>query len=131
MVKPLNIAIALALVIVCVGAIGYLLLESSVPIYSVQELMDKSDIESLIGKRIQVVGTVVETNASGFKIRDPEDTNNTGPIIFIEDINVERPTGFEIGKTVLVEGKLLSTTFWKFKATLISTKCPSKYLEEK
>ena len=129
MVHLRNVIIAAVLVIACIGAIGYLLLESSVPVYSVQELMDKPDAESLIGRRIQVVGTVIETNTTGFKIRDPEDTNNTGPTIWIEDINVERPTGFEMGKTLLVEGKLLSTTIWKFKATMISTKCPSKYTE--
>ncbi len=129
MVHLRNVVIAAVLVITCIGAIGYLLLASSVPVYSVQEIMDKSNVDSLIGKRIQVVGTVIDTNDTGFKIRDPEDTNSTGPIIYIEDINVERPTGFELGKTVLVEGKLLSTTTWKFKATMISTKCPSKYTE--
>ncbi len=116
------------IVVICGGAIFMLLASSSVPVFSVKEAMDYSQPESLIERKIQIVGVVKESNSTHFSINDPEDTANVSLIIHINATNVEKPIGFEIGKTVLVEGKLLSVgENWLFKASMISTKCPSKY----
>ena len=90
--------------------------------------MDYPQPESLLERKIQIVGVVKDTNATHFSVNDPEDVDNVSLIIYINATNVEIPVGFEIGKTVLVEGKLLSVgEKWLFKASMISTKCPSKY----
>jgi cytochrome c-type biogenesis protein CcmE len=126
--KNKNIVLAGIIIVVCTGALFLLLAESSVPIFSVKELMDYSQPESYINRKIQLVGVVKESNGTHFSVNDPEDVYNDSLIIFVEAINVEKPVGFVIGKTVLIEGKLLSTgDNWKFKASMISTKCPSKY----
>ena len=114
--------------VICGGAIFLLLADSSVPVYSVKEAMDHKQPESLLQHKIQLVGVVKESNNTHFSVNDPEDVNNTSLIIHINATNVEKPIGFEIGKTVLIEGKLLSVgENWIFKASIISTKCPSKY----
>ncbi|MFW9992390.1 MAG: cytochrome c maturation protein CcmE [Candidatus Odinarchaeota archaeon] len=128
MVKPRNVIIAVTVILVCSGAILLLLASSSVPVFTVKDLMNDPDHESLINRKIQLIGVVDQVNDTGFFITDPDDVSNSTLIIYIEAVNVEKPTGFEIGKTVLVEGKLLSIDgIWKFKASMISTKCPSKY----
>jgi hypothetical protein len=46
----------------------------------------------------------------------------------VNSTNVGKPNGFEPGKNVLIEGKLVSTlNLWKFRASMISTKCPRDY----
>lgn len=126
--KNVNIVVAGIIIVVCSGALFLLLAESSVPVFSVKELMDYPQPESYIDRKIQLVGVVKESNGTHFSLNDPEDVYNDSLIIFIDAINVDKPVGFEIGKTVLVEGKLLSTgDIWHFKASMISTKCPSKY----
>ena len=126
--KNINMVLAGIIIIVCGGALFIMLAESSVPIFSVKELMDHPNPESYIERNIQLVGVVKESNGTHFSLNDPEDVYNDSLIIFIEAINVTKPVGFELGKTVLVEGKLLSTSDnWHFKASMISTKCPSKY----
>jgi cytochrome c-type biogenesis protein CcmE len=128
MVKTKNAILASVIIMVCVSAFLVLLASSSVPIFSVKELMDHPNYESYVNRKIQLVGVVQQIDSDGFLITDPEDKNNASLIVFINSTNVEKPTGFESGKTVLVEGKLLSTrNIWRFKASLISTKCPSKY----
>jgi len=130
MVKKSNVVLATAIIVVCAVAFLFLLVNSSIPVFSVKELMDHPRPDSFINKKIQVVGVVQEINNTGFFITDPKDKNNATLIVYINSTNVEKPTGFESGKTVLVEGKLLSTSnIWTFKASLISTKCPSKYQE--
>jgi cytochrome c-type biogenesis protein CcmE len=110
------------------GAFFFLIANTSIPVFTVKELMDHSQPDSLMNRNIQLIGVVNDINNSGFHITDPEDVDNTSLIVYINSTNVIRPSGFETGKTVLVEGELLSTTnIWKFKARLISTKCPSKY----
>ena len=123
-----NIALAGVVIVICVGSLFILLASSSVPVFSVKELMNHNNPESYIDRKIQLVGVVKEYNETHFSINDPQDTNSS-LIIYIEaPKNVERPIGFAINKTVLSEGKLLSITgIWKFKASMISTKCPSKY----
>ncbi len=126
--KNINIVLASIIIIICGGALFLLLAQASIPIFSVKELMDHPDSESYIDRKIQLVGVVIESNGTHFSLNDPQDVDNVSLIIYVEAINVEKPTGFEIGKTVLVEGKLLSTDdSWNFKALMISTKCPSKY----
>lgn len=128
MVKTKNIVLASTIILVSTGALLVLLASSSVPIFSVKELMDHPSYESYVNRKIQLVGIVQQIDSSGFLINDPEDKSNDTLIVYINSTNVEKPTGFELGKTVLVEGKLLSTrNLWTFKASLISTKCPSKY----
>ena len=130
MVKSKNAILAAIIIIVCTGAFLFLLGSSSVPVFTVKELMDHKRSDSFINRKIQLIGDVQDVNSIGFFITDPDDVNNASLIIYINATNVEKPAGFESGKTVLVEGKLLSTTsMWKFKASMISTKCPSKYQE--
>ncbi len=128
MIKYKNFFLAGIIIIISGGALLLLLAGSSVPVYSVKEAMDHSQPESLVNRKIQLVGNIKDSNDTHFSINDPQDTTNVSLIIYIEAANVEKPIGFEIGKTVLVEGKLLSIDEkWLFKASMISTKCPSKY----
>ncbi|MFW9854589.1 MAG: cytochrome c maturation protein CcmE [Candidatus Thorarchaeota archaeon] len=123
-----NLIIVISTVIVCLGAFFLLIANTSTPVFTVKELIDHSQPDSLMNKNIQVIGVVEDMNSTGFYISDPEDVDNTSLLIYVNSTNVIRPSGFEIGKTVLVEGELLSiANLWKFKARLISTKCPSKY----
>ena len=114
---------------ICGGAFFLLLANSSVPLFSVKEVMDHPQPESLIEIKIQIVGVVKEEfNESHFTVNDPQDVTNISLIIYINATDIYRPLGFEIGRTVLVEGKLLSVgEKWFFKASRISTDCPSKY----
>ena len=131
MVKSKNVILAAIIILICGGAFLFLLTGSSVPVFTVKELMDHQQSDSFINRNIQLIGIVQQVNNTGFFINDPEDVNNASLIIYINATNIEKPAGFEPGKTVLVEGKLISTnSMWKFKATMISTKCPSKYQDE-
>ncbi|MFX1506479.1 MAG: cytochrome c maturation protein CcmE [Promethearchaeota archaeon] len=131
MIKPKNIGIATVIIIICGGAFLILLTSSSVPVFTVKELFDESRPDSFINRNIQLIGVVQQVNSTGFFITDPEDVNNESLIIYINATNVEKPAGFESGKTVLIEGKLVSTTsIWTLRASMISTKCPSKYVDE-
>lgn len=131
MVKSKNVITSAIIIIICIGAFLYLLASSSTPIFTVKEFMDQQQLDSYKNRKIQLIGVVQQVNKTGFFITDPDDINNASLIIYINSTNVEKPVGFETGKTVLVEGKLISTTsIWKFKATMISTKCPSKYQDE-
>lgn len=130
MIKSKNLIFAIIILFVSVSALLFLLSSSSVPIFSVKELKSHSQPDFFLNHNIQVVGVVQEINSTGFFITDPEDVTNSSLIIYINATNVEKPAGFESGKTILVEGKLISTTgMWKLKASMISTKCPSKYSE--
>lgn len=92
--------------------------------------MDHPRSESFINKNIQLIGKVQQINMIGFFIVDPDDPINESLIIYINSTNVEKPTGFELGRNVIVEGKLLTNSgLWQFRASSISTKCPSKYQE--
>ncbi|UCG03815.1 MAG: cytochrome c maturation protein CcmE [Candidatus Heimdallarchaeota archaeon] len=131
MIKPRNIGIAAVIIIICGGAFLILLTSSSVPVFTVKELMDESRPDSFINRNIQLIGVVQQANTTGFFVTDPDDVNNASLTIFVNATNVEKPAGFESGKTVLIEGKLVSTTnIWKLRASMISTKCPSKYVDE-
>ena len=128
MVKSKNVIVTAIIIIICAGAFLYLLTSSSVPIFTVKELMDQQQPDSYINRNIQLIGNVQQVNNTGFFITDPEDVDNASLIIYINSTDVEKPVGFENGKNVVVEGKLISiTNMWKFKAKTISTKCPSKY----
>lgn len=129
--KYRNIAIVSVLVIVGVASIFLLLMDTSVPVFSVKELKDNPKAESYLDRRIQLVGHVVESNESGFLLYDPNHKEDSNYSIYVQAADVEKPAGFDVGKTVLVEGKLISMDgLWVFKATKISTKCPSKYKTE-
>lgn len=131
MVKPKNVFLAAFIILICGGAFLFLLAGTTVPVFTVKELKDHRNPDSFINRNIQLIGVVQQVNSIGFFITDPDDMNNVSLIIFINATKVEKPAGFESGKTVLVEGKLISTTnTWTFKATMISTKCPSKYQDD-
>jgi len=128
LIKTKNLFLAGITIIIGGGALLVLLAGSSVPVFSVKEAMDHPRPESLLERKIQIVGVVRDMNVTHFSINDPEDVDNISLIIYINATNVEIPVGFEIGKKVLVEGKLLSIgENWLFRASMISTKCPSKY----
>ncbi len=128
MIKTKNLFLAGIIIIICGGAIFLLLAGSSIPVFSVKGVMNHSQPESLIGRKIQIGGIVKESNVTHFSINDDVDVTNSSLIIYINATYVDRPIGFEIGKKVLVEGKLLSIgEKWIFRASMISTNCPSKY----
>ncbi|MHA2307605.1 MAG: hypothetical protein ACXACU_19675 [Candidatus Hodarchaeales archaeon] len=70
MTKNKNLALAGIIIVVCTGALFILLAESSVPIFSVKELMDYSQPESYINRKIQLVGVVKESNGTHFSVND-------------------------------------------------------------
>ncbi|MFQ5977200.1 MAG: cytochrome c maturation protein CcmE [Candidatus Heimdallarchaeota archaeon] len=126
--KYRNIGIILVLTIVGVAAVFMLLMDTSVPVFSVKEIMEHPDPESYLGRRIQLVGNVLSSNNSGFILNDPMNKSDSTYLVYVQSSNVEKPSGFAVDKTVLVEGKFVSMDgFWTFKASKISTKCPSKY----
>jgi cytochrome c-type biogenesis protein CcmE len=126
--EPKNLVLAGAVILISVGALFFLIASSSVPIFSVKEIMDHPDPNSYIDRKIQLVGIVQSPNGTHFSLYDPDDPTNTSLVINIEASNVIKPSGFAVDKMVLVEGKLLDISgTWTFKASLISTKCPSKY----
>ena len=128
MVKTQNLVMAGAVIAVCVAALFFLLASSSVPIFSVKEIMDHPDPDTYINRKIQLVGNVQSPNTTHFLLYDPQDPTNVSLVINVEAINVIKPTGFAEDKMVLVEGKLIDISgAWVFKASMISTKCPSKY----
>lgn len=128
LIKTKNLLLAGIIIIISGGAILMLLASSSVPVFSVKEAMDYSQPESLIERKIQIVGVVKDFNSTHFSMNDPIDVNNISLIIYVNATEVEKPIGFEVGRTVLVEGKLLNINEnWLFRASMISTKCPSKY----
>jgi cytochrome c-type biogenesis protein CcmE len=128
MARTKNIILTSSIILVCAGAFFLLLANSSVPVFTVKELMDHPRSNSYINKNIQLIGKVQQINTTGFFISDPEDVDNVSLIVYINSTNIEKPTGFESGRTVIVEGKLLLiSSVWKFRASSISTKCPSKY----
>ena len=131
MVKSKNLILATIIISVCGFSFLFLLTSSSVPVFTVKELMDHPQSDSYVNRNIQLIGTVKQFNSTGFFITDPDDVDNASLIIYINATNVEKPTGFTTEKNVLVEGKLLSTkNIWTLRATTISTKCPSKYQQE-
>lgn len=125
-------------------------MSTSIPVFSVKEIEEDPNANSFLNRRLQLVGNVVEFNTSGFLLNDPKNRSDYTYMIYVQaDNDVERPAGFAVNKTVLVEGKLtefLNGTVqitrngvetWIsipdlgiFKATKISTKCPSKYQSE-
>ena len=130
MVKTKNLILAGTIIVISSGAILLLMASSSVPMFTVKELMDHPNSDSYLNRKIQLIGVVDLVNDTGFYITDPDDLDNITLVIYINATNVERPTGFAQEKTVLIQGKLLSITdMWKLKASSISTKCPSKYQE--
>ena len=128
MVKTQNLLMAGMVIAVCIASLIFLIASSSVPIFSVREIMDHPNPESYIDRKIQLVGIVQSPNGTHFSLYEPDDPTNTSLVINVEAINVIKPSGFAVDKMVLVEGKLLNISgTWTFKASLISTKCPSKY----
>ena len=128
LIKNKNMIIATIVIVVSAGALLLLLTSSSIPVFSVKEVMSHSNPESLIERKIQIVGVVNESNDTFFSMNDPEEVSNPNFIIYVNSTNIEKPVGFQLGKSVLVEGKLLSIDDqWIFRASMISTKCPSKY----
>ena len=104
---------------------AFILLNSVIPQYSVYELFEKNNPNNLIGKNVQLVGDVYNITNEDFLIKDWEGMNHS---IIVKYKNVPIPSGFELGKRVLVEGSLgISSEGWVLKAIQISTKCPSKY----
>lgn len=129
MIKAKNGIIGTFIIIISVVLFLFLLSSSVVSSFTVKQLMDYSQPDSLMNQKIQLIGVVKDNDPPiGFFLTDPDDRDNVSLIIYINSTGVERPTGLVNNKTVLVEGKLISTTnSWKLKAVLISTKCPSKY----
>lgn len=130
MIKTKNLFLGAFIIVVCAGSFFFLLASSSVPIFTVKELMVHPDTESYVNRNIQLIGVVQGINETeeSFLIYDPDDVDNVSLVIYINATNVIIPPGVEASRTILVEGKLISmVNIWSFKASMISTKCPSKY----
>lgn len=125
---PKLVAIAGVLVISVILAFT-LLYSSIVPQYSIAEFYQNKDRSTLVDKKIQLVGDVTNWNTtnSTFNIMDWLGTNATVGVHY--DKSVQIPGGFTLEKRVVVEGILKdsSTNGYYLDATMISTKCPSKY----
>ena len=106
--------------------IGFMLLSSIVPQFSVFELFMQNDPIALRDKKVQIVGDVAQIDDGSFVLRDWE-TKNLNISVF--HTNLPIPSGFGLDKRVLVEGTLKQDAdgHWFIDAELISTKCPSKY----
>ncbi len=108
--------------------LAFILLYSSiVPQYSVGEFYTNKDKNSLVDKKIQLVGDVHTWNPTTgvFSIMDWDGYNYTVTVYYN---NVQIPGGFTIGTRVVVEGILKNTNGgYSLQADMISTKCPSKY----
>ena len=110
------------------SVLSYIILfTSSVPIYSVYEFYEKSDPESMVNTKIQLVGDVSSETSSNFVLKAWETAGNYSILVIHKD--VAKPSGFQDGARVLIEGylKKASSNSYYLEADLISTKCPSKY----
>lgn len=104
-----------------------LLYSSIIPQFSVNEFYSQEDPSALLDKKIQLVGDVEpnSTTISQFRITDWEGKNYS---VTVNYDNVPLPGGFTDGKRVMVEGMLKhSGSDYYIEASLISTKCPTKY----
>lgn len=122
--------VAIAGVLIISVMLSFTLLYSSiVPQYSIAEFYQNNDRNTLVDKKIQLVGDVTSWNdtTSNFNIMDWLGTNDTVGVHY--DNSVQIPGGFVNGKRVVVEGILKdgTTKGYYLDATMISTKCPSKY----
>ena len=113
---------------IIVLAVAYLIslsLGSSVSYYlTVSEFMDKSD--ELYGTRVRVIGNIVDGsvqwNADDVELKFAvTEGGETLPVLY----NGARPSGFEPGSDILVEGKLQPDEV--FLADQLILRCPSKY----
>lgn len=108
---------------------GFVLYNSIIPQYSMAELFrGEVDPNSLVGNKIQVVGDVSMINENDFVITDWDGLNLS---LVVECGDLALPAGFELGKRVMVEGELQTEGMnFTLVASLVSTKCPSKYVTE-
>lgn len=113
---------------IIVLAVAYLItlsLGNSVSYYlTVSEFMDKSD--ELYGTRVRVIGNIVDGsvqwNAGDVELKFAvTEGGETLPVLY----NGARPSGFEPGSDILVEGKLQPDNV--FLADQLILRCPSKY----
>ena len=124
-----KLALIGAVLVISVMLSFALLYSSIIPQYSVNELFSNEDPSKLIEKKIQLVGDVenMSSSESVFIIKDWEGKNYS---VTVYHDTVALPAGFQLGKRVMVEGFLKHSDLrgYYLVATLISTKCPSKYL---
>ncbi|MHA1977756.1 MAG: hypothetical protein ACW98I_12685 [Candidatus Hodarchaeales archaeon] len=99
-----------------------------IPAFTIKGFIEHSELDSLMGKRIILIGIVSpKMNSTGFYLTDPEDSNSSY-LVYIQAENIEKPLGFELDRIVVVEGKpVLKSQIWTIQASKISTKCPSSY----
>ena len=95
--------------------------------YQVDQLLNKGS--SVYDKNVRVSGrvqtgmeVVQETSEIRFRIIDIANQDNSIPVVYTGVI----PDTFAEGKDVIIEGKYTGTRV--FQATLIVTKCASKYI---
>ena len=104
----------------------FLLYASIIPQYSVYEFYMDNNPEQMVDKKIQLVGDVMSIGTDEFVIGDWE--TNGSLTVMVTHHNVVKPAGFELQKRVMIEGTLKKVgNSYYLEATLISTKCPSKY----
>ena len=113
---------------IIVLAVAYLItlsLGNSVSYYlTVSEFMGKSD--ELYDTRVRVIGNIVDGsvqwNAEDVELKfSVSEGGETLPVLY----NGARPSGFEPGSDILVEGKLQPDNV--FLADQLILRCPSKY----
>jgi cytochrome c-type biogenesis protein CcmE len=119
----LVIALVVSMMLVAFG--GYTLLAGSNQLLvSVAQL--RSNTDGAAHERVQLTGTVVSANGDGsplrFVLRDDGAGSTTVPV----DYQGSVPEAFEVGRHVIVTGRLDDGTFVAERDSLL-TKCPSKY----
>lgn len=122
--------VAIGGVLIISVALSFALLYSSIiPQYSVAEFYNNQDRNSLLDKKVQIIGDVKpdtwNTSMGQFILKWNGTTETVGVHY---DKTVQIPGGFQEGKMVMVEGILKqSSGSYYLDASMISTKCPSKY----
>ena len=94
-----------------------------VPQYSIDEIMDNTDIH--LGERIHIRGTIVNGTLNDDSLVTLVGIEDT---LSVDISGLAIPVGFEEGKMVSVKGvlKIVEGTF-VIRADEIQTGCPSKY----
>ena len=113
------------IIILAVAYLITLTLSSSVSYYlTVSELMNRSD--ELDNTKVRVIGKIVDDsvqwNAEDLELKFAiSEGGETLSVVY----NGAKPTGFESGTDILVEGKFLRDK--EFLANQLILRCPSKY----
>ena len=122
-----KLGLGLALIVGAICLAIPIILLSAVPVYSVGELLGTSPY-LMVGRRVQLVGDFYNHTDERFILQD---FVNDSYYVIVDKTGVILPQDVTDGQRLIVEGifgKLGED--WFLQASVISTKCPSKYAPE-